>query len=432
MSSEPRESVLVPANVSIGAVQCMRSLGARGIHTIVASEHQHVPAFNSKYCDEAIVVPSPHDDLLAYKDALLTLARRRDVRTIIPVREEDVFVLSRYRSEFEPYISVVAPSFESLRTVHDGNALATVAEDLGVPVPRTQLLGEVDDWDERLIVKSRYSILTSDYVETHAPSECDKLQGRTAQLEPNVEPDREAIREEMFGHDPIVQECVPVEDEYMYAALYDHGEEVSSWQQRYIRRKSYGAGGSVFRESVYDPTLQAHGRALLDHLDWHGIACIEFMKDAETGEFKLTEINPRLWMSIPCAVRAGADFPWHHWLLATGARARIEPGYDLGVRTHSLYGETHYLSSLVLDEFPYYEKPALLPALWQVSKSIVTDPHFDFFTLDDPMPFVSGLLVAAHAQPILDRANRGSVQKLRVNVDNEEHNKYAQTEKVDR
>lgn len=432
MVSEPNESVLVPANVSIGAVQCVRSLGRRGVNTIVASENQHVPAFRSTHCDEAVLVPSPHDDLLAYRDALLTLARRRDVRTVCPVREEDVFVLSRYRSMFEPHVSVVAPSFESLRTVHDGYALATVAADAGVPVPRTTLLSEAHDWDERLIVKSRYSILTSDYVETHAPSECDKLQGRTTQLEPSTEPDRAAIREEMLGHDPIVQEWVPVENEYMYAALYDHGEELSSWQQRYIRRKSYGAGGSVFRESTYDPTLEAHGRALLEHLDWHGIACIEFMKDAETGEFKLTEINPRLWMSIPCAVRAGADFPWHHWLLATGARDRIERGYDLGVRTHSLYGEAHYLLSLVLEEFPYDEKPALLPTLWEVSKSMVTDPYFDFLTRDDPMPFVSGLLIAAHAQPVLDRLNSRVVRKLRVNTDNEAHNKYTEDREVER
>jgi len=50
-------------------------------------------------------------------------------------------------------------------------------------------------------------------------------------------------------------------------------------------------------------------RDLLDWLDWHGLACIEYIGDADTGEFVLVEINPRMWQSLAGAVAAGADFP---------------------------------------------------------------------------------------------------------------------------
>lgn len=385
-------SALVPANGSVIPLACIRSLGKRGISTIVAAEDPHVPACSSRYCSESVVIPSPHDDLDAYKETLLSLAEHHDVQTIVPIREEDVYILSKFRSEFEEQISVIAPSYGALRSVHDRSRLVEIADDLGVPVPETRSLDEVDEWDEELIIKPRFSILTSDYVDSHLTSQVDNMRGATTFVEPGEDPDLEAIDREMMGHTPIVQESVPIEHEYMYSAIYDHGEEVASWQQRYLRRKTYGEGGSVYRESVSEPEIAEAGRKLLDHLDWHGTACVEFMKDANTGEFKLTEINPRLWLSVPCAIQAGADFPYYHWLLATGNRERIRPGYELGVATHLLYGELSYLRSVLYDEYPSTDRPSFPAACREVVASCIKQPHFDYFDRTDLKPFGRGLL----------------------------------------
>lgn len=390
MTSRTREAVLIPSDAVPHSLAGLRSLGARGVHTIVASEDERVPSFWSRYCDEQVVLPSPHDDLVAYKDALLSLAARPDVRAVLPNREEDAYVLARYQDEFERHVTPLWQPLETLRVAHDRLLLTEIANEAGVPAPETQPLDAVDDWDRQQIVKQRYSILVDAYTDTHGPEDCDPVHNVTY-LEPGVEPDIERLREDVLGH-AVVQEFVPAEDEYMVAALYDHGEPLATFHHRQIRGHSYTGGGSVYRRSTFVPELEETARTLLDHLDWHGLACIEYMKDARTGEYVLTEINPRFWRSLPLTVRAGADFPHYYWLLARDELDRIDPRYETGVASHFLWGELRYLRSVLQDECPLVERPSFPTAVWDVASSMYRDPHFDYVRLDDPSPFARAVI----------------------------------------
>ncbi|MFC4450889.1 carboxylate--amine ligase [Halorussus aquaticus] len=383
-------SVLVPTGVAPYSYPCLRSLGRRGVHTVAASEHDHVPVFASRFCDETAALPSPEDDLLAYKDALLDLAAREDLETVIPVREYDAYLLSKYRDEFTDHVSLEVPDIDTLARVHDRVELAAAAEAAGVPVPETRAFDEVEDWSGERILKSRYNLLADEYVETHAPSEAEEVNNVT-HVRPGEDPDREQLLAEM-NHAPIVQEFVPSSDEYMFAGLYDRGEPVATFQHRQIRGNSYTGGGGVYRESTYDPELERVARDLLGELDWHGLACIEYMEHAETGEYYLTEINPRMWQSLPSTVQAGADFPYYYWLQSQGRREEIDPDFELGVGSHLLYGELGYVASVLRDDSPFVERPGLGETAWEIGESVVRQPKFDFLRLDDPRPFVSGVV----------------------------------------
>ncbi|QLG29209.1 ATP-grasp domain-containing protein [Halorarum halophilum] len=384
------ESVLIPAGFSPKSLTAVRSLGARGVHTVVAAPKRTVPAFASRYCDEQVLVPSPWDDLIAYKDALLDLASRPDVKAVVPSLEENTFLFSKY-DEFAEHVAPLWPSFEALRTAHDGKRLAEVATEAGLPVPETMSFDEVDDWSRELIIKPRYAILTSEYEPSLSPSEC---RGKMDPVhpEPGVEPDREALTAELRGNPPIVQEYVPIAREYSFRALYDHGEPVATSLKRQIRGKTYAGGASVFCKLVRDPELEEMGRRLLDHLDWHGLATVQFIEDARTGGFKLTEINPRTWTSIPLDVRGGIDYPYFYWLLARGERNRIAPHYRDGFAAHLLFGELQYLLSVVRDDYPNAARPAFRTALWETLTSIYEHPNFYYPKLDDPRPFGRGVL----------------------------------------
>lgn len=391
-TAEGRDSVVIIANMAPSVITCLRSLFSRGIHTVAASEFDRAPAFSSRFCEESVIVPSPHEDLVAYKDALLDLAAREDVRTMIPVRDEDTYVFSKYLDVFAAHVNLVVPPLDRLRTVHDRVELVSAAKSADVPVPETESLNEVEDWNRELIVKPRYSILVDGYVETFSPSECVPRQGETRYLQRGVEPDKQAIREEM-QHEPIVQELVRGDaTEYAFAALYDRGEPKLTYQKRQHRGKTYAGGASVYRESVSIPQLECEGRKLLDHLDWHGLAEVEFIKDEVTGEFKLLEINPRCWASLPCAQLSGADFPYAYWLTAMGESGKIEQGYETGVATHLFFGELQYLASVLSDDLPNADRPSITSALQDVISSCQEHPNFDYLRLDDPAPFVYGIL----------------------------------------
>lgn len=385
------DGVLVPESNSAKSLTCVRSLGSRGIRVVVAAEDPaRSPAAASRYCDEAVTVPSPHENLLAYKNALLSFAARSDIATVIPNREEDAFVLSRYRSAFADHVAPIWPSFEALATAQDGYALAGAAAEAGVPAPETALFDEVTDWDRELILKARYAVLTDAYVDHLGPTECEG-QIPPRQHAPGPPPDREAVLDHMLGHVPVVQEYVPIETEYSVRALYDDGEAVLTSVRRQDRGMSYAGGASVFRRLVDEPELEALARRLLDHLEWNGLATVQFIEAADTGEYRLLEINPRTWTSIPCDVRAGADYPYAVWQLAVGDRDGIDPDHEIGYATHLLYGELSYLRSVLTDDYPNVERPTVARSLWDVASSMYRHPNFDFVARDDPRPFVRAI-----------------------------------------
>jgi predicted ATP-grasp superfamily ATP-dependent carboligase len=55
----------------------------------------------------------------------------------------------------------------------------------------------------------------------------------------------------------------------------------------------------------------------MDKLNWHGVAHIDFVACKE-GDFKLIEVNPRLWGALALSTFAGVDFPYLWYLAAMG------------------------------------------------------------------------------------------------------------------
>lgn len=402
-------SVLIPHG-GIPGYQCIRSLGRRGINTVVGVDGTWSPATMSRYCNETTRLTFSGGDLFTYKEELLRLASRCDIRTIVPVWEETVFVLAKYRDAFEEHVDLAVPSLERLQDVQDRVRLVEVARKAGVPAPETQLLTNVDNWDRELIVKSRYNLVTNDYVDAYpvnkvgAPDLIEHLQA-------GEQPDINYLIDEM-EHVPIVQEFVRWKNQYMVGAICDHGEPLVTVQLEQIREDSYTGGGGVYRKSIYDPELDRVARDLLAELNWHGLACIEYMEDAETGEFKLTEVNPRIWQSIGPTIRAGADFPYYYWLLATGRSDAIDPTYETGVGSHLLKGEMEHLLSILKDDSPYVERPNFYAAMGEVILSCLLEPQFDMLRFDDPRPFVEGVSAGLRSQVASYVAERPSLSAV--------------------
>ena len=384
---EPVESAVVLQTPKLHGVECIRSLNRAGVHTVGVAASRINPAVWSRYTDEALMVPSPKNDLSTYSDIIRSLARRSDVRTILPTDESHIYVLAKHREELKRHVRPLWPSLETLRTAHDRLRMADAATDVGVPVPRTRPLSEVDSVESASIVKPRYALLTNDYVDSYNENRCRRI-SKTKFFSPGSEIDHEQLRSE-FAHDPIVQEFVSGGGvEYSCRVLCDHGKPVVTSMKRQFRGDSYSGGASVYRESADDPRLEELTITLLGALDWHGIASVEFMKDAETGEFMLMEINPRFPGSLSMDIRAGVDLPRYYHELATNTISGVIPQPDIGVATHDIFGELRYLWTVVRNEYPLVERPSLSSAVWAVGTSLVKQPHLDGFSWEDPAPFV--------------------------------------------
>lgn len=367
-------SVVVPGIAAGSSLACIRSLGRKGIPIVAASESPELPAFASKYVTERASLPAPTEDLIGYRDGLLALAKRPDVETIVPLREPESYVLSKHRDAFAEHVATPWPDFETMESARDRIRLFRRAEEVGVPIPKTDLLTEWSEWEDDTVVKSRYTVRVEDGKTSYSGVEFV-----------SDEPDVDRLVDEM-GHVPIVQECIPDGTEYGFFALFDHGEPVVTFQHRRIRSYTYAGGASVFRKSVSIPELHEQGVRLLSALDWHGPAMAEFRRDPRDGRFKLLEVNPRFWGSLQLGVHAGVDFPYRYYQLATGVR-RPDYGYTVGTGCHVLRGELVYLVSLVRDDYEHVERPSVPMATARVLLSLLTEPHFDYLSRDDPEPF---------------------------------------------
>jgi predicted ATP-grasp superfamily ATP-dependent carboligase len=123
------------------------------------------------------------------------------------------------------------------------------------------------------------------------------------------------------------------------------------WKE--IRSIPASGGISTYSESIYDPKVKEYGLKLLDALQWHGVANIEFKLDKKDKQFKLMEINPKFWASVEVASQSGIDFPYLLCQMANGVQLEYSEEYDRNVKFHWLYREIQHAM----------EKPNAIPRI---------------------------------------------------------------------
>jgi predicted ATP-grasp superfamily ATP-dependent carboligase len=119
----------------------------------------------------------------------------------------------------------------------------------------------------------------------------------------------------------IVQEIVPGggEAQFSYAALCKDGCSLASLVARRTRQFPRDFGQlSTYVETVDEPEIIEPAERLLAALRFTGLVEVEFKRDPRNGQFKVLDINPRVWGWHTLSRRAGVDFPYLLWLLASG------------------------------------------------------------------------------------------------------------------
>ncbi|WP_135824057.1 carboxylate--amine ligase [Halorussus ruber] len=385
MKTDETESAIICGGSMSSSIAAARSLGRKGVHVHGVAFDRNHPLLRSKYCRETSVVSSPRDDYASFVASLSRIAESDEVHTMLPMNEYGIFTLMRNRAEFSDALDLVVPRTSSFDIVWDRKRLLEVADDCGVPTPENQLLTEWSQSPEPAVVKSRYSML----------SENNRLQYPGVEfVEPNTTIDVEATMAEM-GHEPLVQRYVPDGTEVGFFTVCDEGEPIVEFQHRRIRSTSYFGGASAHREAIRDPAVRELGVKILRELNWNGPAMVEFRRDGETGEYKLMEINPRFWGSLPLGIHAGIDFPWVYYQLSHGHAPEKTTEYDVGTRSSYLRGEVQHLLSLWLDDSPgFIDKPSITRTVYEQCLSIPSS-NFDILDSTDIAPFAWDFLQSA-------------------------------------
>jgi predicted ATP-grasp superfamily ATP-dependent carboligase len=348
----------------------VRSLGRSGVEVVVGESSRVAASFFSKYCSRSLVYPSVRQ----HPEAFLTFLRRelRDTHydLVMPMEEETLLLLAQHREEFAPVARLPIPPYQVIARVRDKGWLLQHASQEGIPIPRTVWVEDLanlhtikDAIPPPWVIKPRVS--SGSFGIAYVDREEDLPEAY-----------RKVHSQFPF---PLIQERIPLEGEaFGFSALLDKSGQVKAlFAHRRLREYPITGGPSTLRESVRHPRIEELGIRLLQSLDWHGVAMVEFKVDPRDNEPKLMELNPRFWGSLALAIHAGVDFPYLLYKMAMGEEFEPIVEYEVGVRCRWL------LPGDILHFLHNPDRFRLEPSFFRFRGT-----HDDILSCEDPLPIV--------------------------------------------
>lgn len=287
----------------------VRTLGRKGIPVLLL-DSDHCIARYSRFTKKFFKSPHPAE-AEAYLDFLMDVAKKKDVQgwVIFPNSDEAVYVLSRYKEVLENFYRVPTPRWDVIRKVYIKKETYRVAEENGIPVPRRY---EANSLKELRGLDLSYPLVIKPSVRHHFYNRT-KIKGFRIN---NREELMKVYSEVSAIIDPseiIIQDFIPggPKNLYSFCPLFKNGKIITGIAGRRARQHPMDFGhASTYVELVDIPELRSLAEKFLGLIDYYGIAEVEFMQDPRDNQFKLIEVNPRVWGWHTLAMAAGIDLPY--------------------------------------------------------------------------------------------------------------------------
>ncbi len=381
--------VLVTDGEQRAALAVVRSLGHAGYQVFVCSRSGRSLAGASRYARADRAVPNPLGEPERYAQAVETMVRDLAADVLLPVTDAALLALLPIRDRLGARMPFA--DLDRFTAVSDKRRLLAVAPDLGIAIPRQQVIATPADaallaggaLQFPLVLKPSRSV-TGDGT-GRVQLAVEHVAGE-AQL-------RERLEALPPGSFPILaQERVVGPGVGIFLLVWD-GELIAAFAHRRIREKPPSGGVSVYRESIAaDPVLVARSRDLLAHFGWSGLAMIEYKVAASSGTPYLMEINGRFWGSLQLALDAGVDFPVLLTALALGQRPAPVASYRVGARSRWFWGDVDHLIARLRRTPAELALPPGSPGRWRAVRDFLASwgaaDREEILRLDDPYPFL--------------------------------------------
>lgn len=239
----------------------------------------------------------------AFRDRIIEATTETGAIGLLPVGARSVLELDANRVELSKHIGFALPPSDSLKTAADKVALTQVAQELGLDTPRTKLFtnfaelkAEIYGFGLPLILKSSSELGELKTVYFRDTNQLDSLL------------DSKDFAQVFLSGPVMAQELVYGKGQGFFA-LYQEGKLKRVMMHERIREHPKTGGSSWVAKSIYSRSLFESGKLLLDELNWHGPAMVEFKWDFSNQRLNLIEVNPKLWGSLDLSLASGVDFP---------------------------------------------------------------------------------------------------------------------------
>ncbi|HEX6612867.1 MAG TPA: ATP-grasp domain-containing protein [Rhodanobacteraceae bacterium] len=332
MTSPDQAKVLILDGHARAAAESVLSLPKSCVLHVAAVEHDAL-AFASPRVACALAQPA---NVAALREWLLALDRRERYDLILCSTEASLLALKSDRLDPRVRAKAVLPGEPSLDIALNKQRTTELARSLGIKTPSETLVTADSEKSAPepaypVVVKPlRSKIALADGVKSLDPRICADAGERKAALAA-ILPLTPVVEQEYFRGRGIGIEM-----------LFERGRPRWCFAHERLHELPVTGGASSYRCAIEPPPeLLGAATKLLAHLHWHGVAMVEF-KLAEDGDYRLLEINPRLWGSLPLATAAGVNFPLGLLKIALGQPLEPQPHYRRGMRARNLGADARW------------------------------------------------------------------------------------------
>ena len=310
----------------------VRTLGAAGHSVGVIGHHWAAVSFFSKYCRRRHVIKTTEKQ--QFIDELLVILQKERYDVLLPVGLPTVVWIAERADEIRQFTHLPLADVDKIRLFEDKQATYDLALTLNVPTPLTFFPKDRSDADicaAKLtppIVVKHCQKSGADYLKYAQTKE--EAVGFFETMKQLDSKNVENTEGSYFANDILFQEYLSGGG-FGFFGLYENGIFKQGFAHKRIREFPVSGGSSSCAESIDNETLTHYGRKILDAVDWHGVAMVEFKTDGN-GQLRLLEVNPKLWGSFDLSVAAGVPFTEKWVKLAMNEPIEDHQNYKTGVR----------------------------------------------------------------------------------------------------
>jgi predicted ATP-grasp superfamily ATP-dependent carboligase len=357
----------------------VRALANKNLHIIAMTYSENDIAHLSKYVSEVVHVPHPEKDPEHFIDYLLTNAERLEGALLLETADHTAVVLSKHKEILSKYYKIVTPDWEILEKFIEKEMTYALAQECGVPHPKSYPLRSLLDLKECTDVQ--YPCILKP---VRSFEFVNKFQVKNFKVNDETEL-KDKFQLCLDANIPVIlQEIIPGPDGNLYRLdgyINSQGTMVGKFFCRKLRQSPPFFG--VMRAGVSTgsvPEIEQWTSQLMKRVNYRGYFSIEFKKDVRDGQLKLMENNCRLVRCNLLATASGVNHPWIIYQDLVKNQQIDITEYKKGVYWIELYTD---LSSSI-----FHHKEDDMRLQDYMRPYLASDKAFADFDLHDLKPFI--------------------------------------------
>jgi len=318
----------------VSLVHAISILIKKGLEVIAFDSVPYAPGLHVRGLKNTFINPEIIKNEVAYVDFLKQISRDSPDAALLTGDEYTSHIICKYQEQLRNHYRFLAPDYATYQQVVNKYSLSNLAKENNLSIPSTF---EFKGLDPNNLT---YPVMIKPKIGA----------GGRGQIKFTSSSQVKAFTESYSNilEDFFIQEYVPGPTSNLYTVnliLDQNSGPVCTFSANRLSvftSSQIPEGATTFIRSIRLDDLIQVCLNFMQKIKWVGIAELEFKKDSRDGEFKLLEINPRLWSWTKLATMSGVDFA-SNYIAALGQKTKAD---ELNAVSFSFQEGIHYLRPL--------------------------------------------------------------------------------------